>query len=71
MKIIERIKSYLSTDFCKVQGEEIKSGFKTNTKVISGVEPTSLGITHGDRKRYFGNYNQDLANRISEIKSSR
>jgi len=27
-------------------------------------------ITHGDRKKFFTNYNEDLVKRISEIKSN-
>jgi len=30
----------------------------------------ALGITHGDRKRWWTNYDASLLNRISEIKKS-
>jgi hypothetical protein len=30
--------------------------------------PLPLGVTHGDRKSWWTNYNVELANRISEIK---
>lgn len=67
-KLLDKIKNYIFKPI-EVDGEEMKNGFKTllpqeNAKFCQN------SMTHGDRKRYFNNYNQDLINRISEIKST-
>ena len=51
-------------------GEEMRGGVKT-VKPSNKVKPSYTAMTHGDRKRYFTNYNVELLNRISEIKSSK
>jgi hypothetical protein len=70
MNLINKIKSYFSTDF-DVVGEDFKPGFKTIKNDDRFVENHSTGVTTGDRKRYFTTYNQDLVDRISDINSSK
>jgi hypothetical protein len=44
---------------------------KTKQNIKSVKQPTpSHGVTHGDRVRWWTNYNASLVNRISEIKKS-
>ncbi len=65
-KLILKLKSYFTSS--KVQGEDFVVGVKTILpKEI--VDPKFNSMTPGDRKRYFDNYNQNLLNRISDIKS--
>lgn len=65
---IDKIKSYFLQPV-SVKGEDFVIGVKT----IKPSEITSIkqnAMRHGDRKRYFTNYNAELVNRISEIKSN-
>ena len=67
MRIIEKLKNYFFQPI-SVDGEEFVIGIKT----INPDEKTSIkqnAMLHCERKRYFTNYNADLVNRISEIKS--
>jgi hypothetical protein len=65
--IITKLKTYLFGPF-EAEGESFKPGVKTilpNERIDSHFN----SMTYGDRKRYFDNYNQNLLNRISDIKS--
>ena len=68
MKMIEKFKNYFFQPI-NVEGEEFVVGLKT-------IKPSEVlcakhnSMRHGDRKRYFTNYNAELLNRISEIKSN-
>lgn len=67
MRIIEKLKNYFFQPI-SVEGEEFVVGLKTiKPSEISSIKQNSM--RHGDRKRYFTNYNAELVNRISEIKS--
>lgn len=50
----------------KIKPFSIRKVFNFNSQ----PEPVKipLGVTHGDRKSWWTNYNVELANRISEIK---
>ena len=66
-KIITKLKNYLCRPF-EAEGEDFNPGVKTilpNERVDAHFN----SMTYGDRKRYFDNYNQNLLNRISDIKS--
>jgi hypothetical protein len=66
-KLLSKIKNYFYKPI-NAEGEEFVVGVKTiNPSTLT--EPVFNSMRHGDRKRYFGNYNADLVNRISEIKS--
>jgi uncharacterized protein (UPF0305 family) len=66
-KFILKLKSYFKP--FEVQGEDFVVGVKTiMPKEIMQHKQNSM--TPGDRKRYFDNYNQNLINRISDIKST-
>jgi hypothetical protein len=68
-KLLSKIKNYFYQPI-EVDGTEMLEGVK---KTIEPKEKASFAqnsMTYGDRKRYFNNYNQDLVNRISEIKSA-
>ena len=66
-KFILKLKSYLKP--FEVQGEDFVVGVKTiMPKEVRKPEHNSM--TPGDRKRWFDNYNQNLINRISDIKST-
>lgn len=66
-RFVNKIKSYFFKPI-DVQGEEFVVGFKTILP-NSNINPKYNTLTHGDRVRYFDNYNVDLLNKISEIKS--
>jgi hypothetical protein len=67
MRIIEKLKNYFFQPI-SVEGEEFVVGLKTiKPSEVSSIRQNSM--RHGDRKRYFTNYNAELVNRISEIKS--
>lgn len=66
-KFILKLKSYFKP--FEVQGEDFVVGVKTiMPKEV--MQPKQNSMTPGDRKRYFDNYNQNLINRISDIKST-
>lgn len=66
-KFILKLKSYFKP--FDVQGEDFVVGVKTiMPKEV--MKPKHNSMTPGDRKRYFDNYNQNLINRISDIKST-
>ncbi len=65
-KLILKLKSYFTSS--KVQGEDFVVGIKTILPKET-INPKFNSMTPGDRKRYFDNYNQNLLNRISDIKS--
>lgn len=67
-KLLDKIRNYIFKPI-EIEGEEMRIGVKT----LLPQEKAKFrqnSMTHGDRKRYFNNYNQDLINRISEIKST-
>lgn len=65
--MFEKIKNYFFKPI-SVEGEEFVVGLKTiKPSEITNIKQNAMG--HGDRKRYFTNYNAELLNRISEIKS--
>lgn len=64
-KLFSKLKSYLNPE---VKGEDFIVGVKTISPKEK-INPTFNSMTPGDRKRYFDNYNQNLLNRISDIKS--
>jgi hypothetical protein len=66
--IIDKIKNYFYKPI-EVEGEEFVIGVKTILPK-SNSTPKYNAMSHGDRVRYFDNYNVKLLNRISEIKSS-
>lgn len=68
-KLLSKIKNYLYQPI-EVDGVEISEGVKKTIEPIDKASFSQNSMTHGDRKRYFNNYNQDLVNRISEIKSA-
>lgn len=68
-KLINKIKGYIFKPLV-VGGEDIKIGALKTTKPEVSIKPTANAMRHGDRKRYFTNYNAELLNRISEIKST-
>jgi hypothetical protein len=44
---------------------------KTKQNIKANKRPLqALGVTHGDRKRFWTNYNAELVNKISEIKKA-
>ncbi len=64
-KLINKFKNYFNPE---VKGEDFIVGVKTlHPKEKSN--PKFNSMTTGDRKRFFDNYNQNLLNRISDIKS--
>ena len=66
-KFILKLKSYFKP--FEVQGEDFVVGVKTIIpKEV--MKPEHNSMTPGDRKRWFDNYNQNLINRISDIKST-
>jgi hypothetical protein len=64
-KLINKFKSYFNPE---VKGEDFIVGVKTISPKEK-INPKFNSMTPGDRKRYFDNYNQNLLNRISDIKS--
>lgn len=67
-KILDKIRNYIFKPI-DVDGEEFKMGIKT-TLPKERANFSHNSMVHGDRKRYFNNYNQELVNRISDIKST-
>lgn len=67
-KLLNKIRDYIYKPI-DVMGEEMVTGFKT-TLPNERADFTQNSMRPGDRKRYFNNYNQDLINRISDIKST-
>lgn len=65
-KLINKFKNYFTS---KVEGENIIVGVKT-IRPTEKFNPKFNCATTGDRKRFFDNYNQNLLNRISDIKSN-
>lgn len=64
---IYKLKNFLVKPI-EVDGEEFITGVKT-IKPSEKAKLKQNAMRHGDRKRYFDNYNAELLNRISEIKS--
>jgi hypothetical protein len=67
-KIISKLKNYLCRSF-EVEGQDFNTGVRTILP-NERADAQFNSMTYGDRKRYFDNYNQDLMNRISDIKST-
>jgi hypothetical protein len=67
-KLLEKIRDYVFKPI-QAEGEEFNTGFKT-TLPKERASFVQNSMRPGDRKRYFNNYNQDLINRISDIKST-
>lgn len=66
-EMINKLKNYFFKPIA-VDGEEFVIGIKTiNPDEKALIKQNAM--LHGERKRYFTNYNADLVNRISEIKS--
>jgi hypothetical protein len=65
--LINKIKNYLIRPN-QTHGEEMITGIKT-INPSERAEFIQNSMRDGDRKRYFNTYNQQLINRISEIKS--
>lgn len=66
-EMIDKLRNYFFKPI-NVNGEEFIVGLKTiKPKETTNIKQNAMG--HGDRKRYFTNYNAELLNRISEIKS--
>jgi hypothetical protein len=68
-KLIIKIKSIFFTKESDEDFKIEKKFIKSNMTAPSNA-PIPMGTTHGDRKRYFNNYNTELLNRISEIKAN-
>lgn len=66
-KLLDKIRDYIFKPI-DVEGEEFNTGFKT-TLPKERANFSQNSMRPGDRKRYFNNYNQELINRISDIKS--
>lgn len=67
-KLLDKIKNYIFKPI-QVEGENFNTGIKT-TLPEERASFVQNSMRPGDRKRYFNNYNQDLINRISDIKST-
>lgn len=65
--LFKKIKNLIYSPI-KAEGELIKTGF-TTTYPKEIAKPQLNAMTHGDRKRFHTTYNEQLVNRISEIKS--
>lgn len=66
-KFIKKIKSYFYQPL-SAKGEDFIVGVKTTLPEERASIRTN-SMSYGERKRYFDNYNQNLLNRISDIKS--
>jgi hypothetical protein len=66
--LVDRIKNYLVKPII-ADGEKISEVKIRTIKPTEVRNPSHNSMRHGDRKRYFNNYNVELLNRISEIKS--
>jgi hypothetical protein len=66
-KFVDKLRKYFFRPI-DVEGDEFVTGVKTILP-SSNIKPKYNTMTHGDRIRYFDNYNVELLNRISEIKS--
>lgn len=67
-KFVDKLRKYFFKSI-EAEGEEFVTGVKTILP-SSNINPKYNTMTHGDRVRYFDNYNVELLNRISEIKST-
>jgi hypothetical protein len=66
MKLLKKIKNLI---FQKPENVNPKPMNVVTTIPSSSNDPNYFFVTNGDRKRYFDSFNQDLLNRISDIKS--
>lgn len=66
-RLLDKIRNYIYKPI-NIDGEEMIVGLKT-TLPKERANFVQNSMRPGDRKRYFNNYNQDLINRISDIKS--
>ena len=66
-RLLDKIRNYIYKPI-NIDGEEMVVGLKT-TLPEERANFVQNSMRAGDRKRYFNNYNQDLINRISDIKS--
>lgn len=66
-KLLDKIRDYIYKPI-SVDGDEMLVGLKT-TLPKERANFVQNSMRSGDRKRYFNNYNQELINRISDIKS--
>jgi hypothetical protein len=66
-RLLDKIRNYIYKPI-NIDGEEMVVGLKT-TLPEERANFVQNSMRPGDRKRYFNNYNQDLINRISDIKS--
>jgi len=67
-KLLDKIRDYIFKPI-QVEGEDFNTGIKTTLPEGRAIFVQN-SMRPGDRKRYFNNYNQDLINRISDIKST-